>query len=197
MQRRRFGSTFVKRKFKISCPIYSASRHKFEGRKTTRLGLYGHYAGNDFTVAIREVKKIAALPPACGSELRRFKPVNGRKWHGHVAANPNDLNDATLIMCEDCHLYSVKGTLLENFLGEYLTHLTYDNAEGHRCSTRSKQCKRRLRTACETNNFAAYAQYHHKREEVYKNLWRSMDELKPHDYQLAPAERQSRIRMRS
>lgn len=151
----------------------------WRGNYIRNLLRYGHFAGNDFTVAITEIKKIAALPKPCGSELRRFKPVNGRKWLGHVATDPNDFKDATLIICEECHLYSVKGTPLESFLSNDLTHLTYDNPEGHRCSTWSKQCKRRLRTACETSNFAAYAQYHHKREEVYARIWKSINELKP------------------
>lgn len=81
-------------------------------------------------------------------------------------------------MCEDCYLYAVKGTPLESFLSNDLTHLTYDNPEGYRCSTWSKQCKRCLRTACEKSNFADYVQYHHRREEVYENLWRSMNYLK-------------------
>ena len=151
----------------------------WRGNYIRNLLRYGHFAGNDFTVAITEIKKISALPKPCGSELRRFKPINGRKWLGHVAADPNNFNDATLIMCEECHLYSVKGTPLEDFLSNDLTHLTYDNPEGHRCSTWSKQCKRRLRTACETSNFASYAQYHHKREEVYVRIWQSINELKP------------------
>ncbi|KAK0099545.1 hypothetical protein ONS95_005240 [Cadophora gregata] len=151
----------------------------WRGNYIRNLLRYGHFAGNDFTVAITEIKKIAELPKPCGSELRRFKPVNGRKWFGHVAGDPNDPNDATLLMCEECHLYSVKGTPLESLLSNDLTHLTFDNPEGHRCSTWSKQCKRRLRTACETSNFASYAQYHHKREEVYARIWRSIEELKP------------------
>jgi hypothetical protein len=145
---------------------------------------YGRDAGFDFTVAKSVLKMMLTLPPPCGSELRRFKAPSRRKWLGHEAANPNDPNDCTLIMCEECHDFAVEGcgALLEAFLSNDLAHLTLSNPDGHRCSTWSKQCKLRLKAACESGTiagFAAYAQYHHKREDIYNRLWNAIDVLKP------------------
>lgn len=145
---------------------------------------YGRDAGGEFSLARQVAKHIASLPPACGSELRKFKKGSGRRFFGHQASDPSDLNDCTLMMCEECYAYAVKGTPLESFLGNDLTHLTWTNPEGHRCSTWSKQCKRRLRTACETQDFASYAQWHHKREDVYNRLWAVMKEMEPMNAEL-------------
>jgi hypothetical protein len=83
-------------------------------------------------------------------------------------------------MCEECFLYTAKGTPMESLFSNDLTDLAYRlSPEGHRCSTWSVQTKRRLREACLTNTFASYTQYHHKREAVFNALWQSIRELQP------------------
>jgi hypothetical protein len=115
----------------------------------------------------RLCKIFSEAGPPCGANARGFKISNGRKWFGRVAANSNDNNDCTVVLCQECYVDLVEDTSLKPFLGNDLTDAVYaGDTQGQKeafCQPFSKKSKAVLRQAAEANDFTIFARHWNNR----------------------------------
>ncbi|RDW87765.1 hypothetical protein BP5796_03459 [Coleophoma crateriformis] len=129
---------------------------------------YASSTDGDFSRFLSLAKVISKFPTPCGGQFRRYKEGSGRRWLGKTAKNKKDLNDCTLMICEECHLSIVKGTALEGQLSDDVTSSTFDYDNGYSCPVYTKLIRKRLGEACRSGNLDVFAAYWNKRAEVWK-----------------------------
>ncbi|KAH8812216.1 hypothetical protein F5884DRAFT_820181 [Xylogone sp. PMI_703] len=144
-----------------------------------------------FTVAA----SIATEPPPCGGANRGFTRSSGRRWFGRINPNAADVNDCTIVLCQECHSRAVKGTSYATQFSRDLTEEVYASVknEGFICQTYTNRTRGLLREACMTGQFASFAQFWNHRAELQrkKDSWEPIIQAQLAKQRLATAQQTS------
>lgn len=135
----------------------------------------GHEA-EDWSQLIAIGKAITTELPPCGGAILGFRKASGRRWFCRIRQNAADPDDCTIVFCEECHSRAVKGTSYEAQYSHDLTKPAYE-AEGTTvfvCQTYTNRSRGMLREAAQTGNFAEFARWWNRRDELRKkkDLWK-------------------------
>lgn len=136
----------------------------WRGRRLRTALDYGHQT-SDWSQLSTVAASIASEPRPCAGNTRGFTKDSGRKWYGRIRANTTDNNDATLIMCEECFVRTVKGRPHQALFNADLTEAAYrDNAKGVICQPYSNRARGYVQAAADSGDLATFAQYWNNRE---------------------------------
>lgn len=124
----------------------------------------------NFSALFSEASSISKEPPVCGGNERGFKRPSGRKWYGRLSQNTASNDDCTIVMCEECHSRTVKGTPLDSYFSVDLTDAAYENEgqTGFVCQPYSNRARTELHDAAQRGDLASFARYWNLREALRK-----------------------------
>ena len=132
---------------------------------------YGYDSKGNFDSFLYTAKTLSVMPSPCAHQLRGFASRSERKFFGRFAENPDDPDDCTIIMCEECHWDCVKpnSPIMSRFVDiSERVYAEYPAAVGVWCQTYSKLSKTKLTEAAKTGDFKSFARHWNKRAEVKK-----------------------------
>jgi hypothetical protein len=137
----------------------------WRGRRLRTAAQYGYETGN-WSQLQTTAASIAKEPPPCAGNTRGFKRGSGRKWYGRVRANVADNNDATIVMCEECFVRTVKGRPHEALFNADLTEQAYrdEGTGGFMCQPYSNRARGYVRAAASSGDLGTFAQYWNNRQ---------------------------------
>lgn len=141
----------------------------WRGRRLRTAISTGSEVGN-FSLLLAEANSIAKEPLPCGGNERGFKRSSGRGWYGRISQNKASDDDCTIVICEECHMRTVKGTLLDSQFSVDLTDAAYRNEGdlGFVCQSYSNRARKELRDAAQRGDLASFARYWNTRELLRK-----------------------------
>jgi hypothetical protein len=156
-----------------------------------RTGLtYGYETGNWTQLQIATTS-VGKEPPACGGNARGFTLSSGRKWYGRKRVDATNNDDATIVMCEECFVRTVKGRGAEALFNTDLTEVAYHDGgvDGFICQPYSNRARAYVRAAAESGDLPTFARYWNNREALAarRNKWMPImqEQLQRQNHQFA------------